>query len=209
MSLFFSLVSVFVIISAIKCSLFDSGVEHEEAFEKELYFRSGGEITYTLQDTALDFEIDVVFDTAGHNLSSSELDSIGDYLITRFSSNNFSSMSNVEVFFYYDSIISPNEIVTVLGFGTSQSVTEMPVAFEFHGNGDGSGGVLAIRPGNGGVEHTCTGDPCNCCDFIYQTYIKSWTRLKTGKKIIGCKCLEKPQACFTIDGNCNHSKTSK
>ena len=112
--------------------------------EKSNETRTAG-VTYKLDDASHKFSLTITFYNDGTNsLSSSEKTSIGAYLNSRFSAQNFSSVSRIDAIFGYDANDVHKEEVALLGFGLDSENIENPIAIVFNGDGDGTGGTLAL-----------------------------------------------------------------
>ncbi len=198
----------FIGIAIISCGHLNAENEKVNETVETSKTRTAG-VTYTLDDASYNFNLTITFNNDGTNsLSASEKTTIGTYLKSRFSSLNFSSVSRTDAEFYYDVNEAFKEQLTLHGFGLDSQSNEIPIGFVFNGNGDGTGSTLSFGGSGTGIEHSCSGVPCHCCDFIYKEYDAGLLGGKR-KTIIGCKCNTSPAACFIINGNCNHTKTSK
>lgn len=168
-------------------------------------------VTYTIEDDLFNFVLTITFYADGSNsLTATEKAEVGTYLLKRFSNKNFSTVTNVSTLFGFNENDVNKEKVTLTGFGKNREGEMIPIAFVFHGNGDGLGGAIEFSGNDTGKIHSCTGSPCTCCEFLY----KHWTTTTlfgdkiTHSEIIGCKCVTTPEACFVVNGQCNHTITS-
>lgn len=167
-------------------------------------------VTYTVIDTPYSLNLSITFyDDGTNSLNSTEKTTIGTYLDDRFSSYNFSNVSRTDAVFGYDANNTPKEEITLYGHGEDSQGEVTPIAFVFNGDGDGTGGTLEFGGSGSGVEHSCVGAPCHCCDFIYRSWNGGIFGETKMSEIIGCKCTTTPAACFITNGSCNHTKTSK
>ena len=162
------------------------------------------EVTYTLQDTENEFSLSVTWYQDGTNsISSSDEESISRYLNSKFSNYNLQSIENIDVLLYLnDEVEEEKEVITLTAVGMDAQEKQIPIASSFTSNiaQIAVGGVLATDK-----DHSCSGNPCNCCGFIYETYTYGWPQRHTGKRIVGCECKAEPTTCITISGKCNHT----
>lgn len=197
----------FTVIAIISCSQLNADIEKESKTKETSETRTAG-VTYTVDDASYNFNLSITFNNDGTNsLTASERTTIETYLNSRFSSLNFSSVSNTDALFYYDANDFNKEQLTLIGFGLDSQGNDNPIAFVFNGDGDGTGGSLSFG-GNAGTEHSCIGAPCDCCGFLYED-IDGGILGGKYQKIVGCTCKTTPAACFQTTGRCDHSITSK
>jgi hypothetical protein len=116
--------------------------------------------------------------------------SVGSYLAqvaAEFGKTNVSNFQNITIIF------SPDYSTGLLiGNGTDGNGARVPIGVEYV-QGYSSGDTTFLRSG---AKHTCTGNPCNCCDF-----------LRSGDRITGCTCINTdPSHCS--GGTCNHTISS-
>ncbi len=146
----------------------------------------------------------IPFSESGVALSFEDEQAIHSYLSKIFVEKKFDALDQVEVlvdFDYNDGVIS-NPVVTLLAMGHKDG-SQFPVAQEFYKQRNLKTGGGGFGPLDGGDVHSCTGNPCSCCNLIKEQY-RNGPFLSS--RVIGCKCNQNPasEICTGEESTCNH-----
>ena len=109
-----------------------------------------------------------------------------------FKVSNLSTVQNMEVDF--DSLYT---IGALVGMGSWENGPNFPIGIQYERTTNPPGYPAGLVTMGASEIHSCTGAPCECCDF-----------LKDKGKINGCQCVEK-HLCIKQSGDrCNHTVTT-
>jgi len=138
----------------------------------------------------LNFEVHKSEDGITVNQLSAE-----NYLKKRFSLENIVSYKDFK--YSYNPSLSQG-VITMVGVDDTNQRWPIGVEFKIQNNKLESGPV-----GSTGTGHSCEGNPCSCCDFIYKS---------DGTTVKGCKCdttTDEADECVNLVDvvRCNHTNS--
>jgi hypothetical protein len=171
--------------------------------EQSAYDRS-----FTLTHTKFDFSMDVYFsDDNMLPLNDRQMTAVTTYFKKVFPDRPFDKVLQFESLLLEGEATDPLVITLVLQ-GELEERMRVPLAIEFHvpQREEGDPGLRYHSTGIATTTHSCSGDPCNCCIFLY-VYVPP-----RGRNIAGCQCILGPvmnQYCNgDDDSHCNHTITT-